>query len=165
MSSRRSIGCRFGANSLRPDNTFSRTDRMVLGEGEGVGTAWRRHGEHGVGEVASAPRRRHRVTTINNCTRCCAGAKDVEFEKCYSARLSLNDMEGNASPRGCHVCASARVSYARARARFRTSRSRKDTATVLQISFIDSASGTQFRTLLSASSVIRKSVLCNVSTV
>lgn len=70
-------------------------------------TAWRRHGEHGVVEVASAPGRQHRVTTINTCTRCCAGAKDVEFEKCYSARLSLNDMEGNASPRGCHVCASA----------------------------------------------------------
>lgn len=67
-------------------------------------TAWRRHGEHGVVEVASAPGREHRVTTINTCTRCCAGAKDVEFEKCYSARLSLNDMEGNASPRGCHVC-------------------------------------------------------------
>lgn len=59
------------------------------------------------------------MTTINTCTRCCAGAKDVEFEKCYSARLSLNDMEGNASPRGCHVCSSARVSYAR-RARART---------------------------------------------
>lgn len=71
-------------------------------------TAWRRtHGEHGVVEVASAPGSEHRVTTINTCTRCCAGAKDVEFEKCYSARLSLNDMEGNASPRGCHVCASA----------------------------------------------------------
>lgn len=34
--------------------------------------------------------------------------KDVEFEKCYSARLSLNDMEGNASPTWVsHVCASA----------------------------------------------------------
>lgn len=55
----------------------------------------------------------HRVTTINTARirahtaspPSCApppgpplyAAKDVEFEKCYSARLSLNDMEGNAS--------------------------------------------------------------------
>lgn len=48
-----------------------------------------------------------------------APAKDVEFEKCYSARLSLNDMEGNASPRGQHV----RAQNTRARVRPSTQRS------------------------------------------
>lgn len=51
------------------------------------------------------PRRARR--TARAAPRTAPETKDVEFEKCYSARLSLNDMEGNASPRGCHVCASA----------------------------------------------------------
>lgn len=104
-------GARTGAKTHRAkDNTllgWTQGIRVAGRRERGWRTAWRRHGEHGVVEVASAPGRQHRVTTINTCTRCCAGAKDVEFEKCYSARLSLNDMEGNASPRGCHVCASA----------------------------------------------------------
>lgn len=104
-------GARTGAKTHRAkDNTllgWTGGIRVAGRRERGWRTAWRRHGEHGVVEVASAPGRQHRVTTINTCTRCCAGAKDVEFEKCYSARLSLNDMEGNASPRGCHVCASA----------------------------------------------------------
>lgn len=45
-----------------------------------------------------AARRDERRDAERRAPRTAPGTKDVEFEKCYSARLSLNDMEGNASP-------------------------------------------------------------------
>jgi len=45
-----------------------------------------------------AARRGERRDAERRAPRTAPGTKDVEFEKCYSARLSLNDMEGNASP-------------------------------------------------------------------
>ncbi|KAL0124512.1 hypothetical protein PUN28_006395 [Cardiocondyla obscurior] len=48
--------------------------------------------------LARAARRDERRDAVRRAPRTAPGTKDVEFEKCYSARLSLNDMEGNASP-------------------------------------------------------------------